>query len=47
VFLGAYDPKSKPSQLIRPGSGRLTVLLDAAAAAELGVPVGDSTMELK
>jgi 6-phosphogluconolactonase len=47
VFLGAYDPKTKPSQLIRPESGGLTVLLDAAAAAELHVPLGDSTMELK
>jgi 6-phosphogluconolactonase len=46
VFLGAYDPKTKPSQLIRPESGSLTVLLDAAAATELNVPAGDSTMEL-
>jgi 6-phosphogluconolactonase len=46
VFLGAYDPKTKPSQLIRPESGRLSVLLDAPAATELHVPVGDSTMEL-
>jgi len=35
VFLGVYDPESKPSQLIRPASGRLTLLLDAAAAAKL------------
>jgi 6-phosphogluconolactonase len=47
VFLGAYDPKTKPSQMIRPESGRLTVLLDAAAAAALPVSAGTSTMELK
>ncbi len=35
VFLGPYDPESRPSQLIRPQSGRLTLLLDAAAAAHL------------
>ena len=40
VFLGAYDPEAKPSQLIRPASGRLTLLLDAAAAAMLPVPPG-------
>ena len=40
VFLGAYDPESKPSQLIRPASGRLTLLLDAAAASKLPVPAG-------
>ena len=32
VLLGAYDPETKPSQLIRPASGKLTFLLDAAAA---------------
>lgn len=50
VFLGAYDPKAKPSQLIRPESGRLTLLLDAAAAAILPAPAGGTgvaTMELK
>ena len=35
VLLGAYDPGTKPSQLIRPASGKLTMLLDAAAAAKL------------
>lgn len=35
VLLGAYDPESKPSQLIRPASGQLTMLLDSAAAARL------------
>ncbi len=40
VFLGPYDPESKPSQLIRPQSGQLTLLLDAAAAAHLPLPSG-------
>ena len=35
VFLGAYDPEAKPTQLIRPMSGRLNLLLDAAAASKL------------
>jgi 6-phosphogluconolactonase len=38
VFQGPYDPESKPSQLIRPESGQLTLLLDSAAAAKLPVP---------
>jgi 6-phosphogluconolactonase len=38
VFLGPYDPEAKPSQLIRPESGRLTLLLDAAAASKLPLP---------
>ena len=38
VLLGKYDPESKPSQLIRPASGRLTMLLDRAAAAKLPQP---------
>ena len=40
VFLGAYDPEAKPAQLIRPVSGRLTLLLDAAAASKLPRPAG-------
>jgi 6-phosphogluconolactonase len=35
VLLGEYDPEAKPSQLIRPASGELMFLLDAAAAAKL------------
>jgi 6-phosphogluconolactonase len=35
VFTGAYDPETYPSQLIRPASGKITLLLDAAAAAAL------------
>jgi len=48
VFAGAYDPETYPAQLIRPASGRLTLLLDAAAAAELpGHPAdGDTKLEL-
>jgi 6-phosphogluconolactonase len=38
VLLGGYDPETKPSQLIRPESGKLTFLLDAAAAAGLPNP---------
>jgi 6-phosphogluconolactonase len=40
VLLGDYDPESKPSQLIRPASGRLTMLLDVDAASKLPVPLG-------
>ena len=35
VFLGAYDPETYPSQLIRPASRRITLLLDSAAGAAL------------
>ncbi len=45
VFLGAYDPEAKPAQLIRPANGRLTLLLDAAAAAKLPQPAG-GTLEV-
>jgi 6-phosphogluconolactonase len=48
VLEGPYDPASKPSQLIRPGSGKLLFLLDTAAAARLP-PVHESvgTLELR
>jgi 6-phosphogluconolactonase len=47
VLLGPYDPESKPSQLIRPDSGKLTFLLDAAAAAKLPAATdGVGTLEL-
>ncbi len=39
VFLGTNDPERLPSQLIRPASGILTLLLDRTAAALLP-PVG-------
>ena len=45
VFVGAYDPEGKPSQLIRPASGRLDLLLDAAAAKMLPDAAGE-TLEL-
>jgi 6-phosphogluconolactonase len=38
VFLGPYDPETYPSQLIRPASQRITLLLDSAAAAALPPP---------
>jgi 6-phosphogluconolactonase len=45
VLLGAYDPETHPSQLIRPQNGRLTFLLDTAAAAKLPEPRG-GTLQL-
>jgi 6-phosphogluconolactonase len=50
VFLGPYQPETYPSQLIRPASGKLTLLLDAAAAAKLPAPANSDssgTLELK
>ena len=52
VMLGPYDPDQRPSQLIRPDSGRLTLLLDQAAAAKLPEASGTGepktgTLELK
>jgi 6-phosphogluconolactonase len=38
VLLGPYHPDATPSQLIRPASGKLSLLLDAAAASKLPVP---------
>ena len=38
VLLGKYDPETLPSQLIRPRSGRLLMLLDRDAAALLPRP---------
>ena len=45
VFAGPYDPETRPSQLIRPESGKLTLLLDAGAASKLPSPTG-GTMEI-
>jgi 6-phosphogluconolactonase len=45
VLLGPYDPESHPSQLIRPETGKLTFLLDAAAAAKLPQATG-GTLQL-
>jgi len=48
VFLGPYRPETYPSQIIRPASGQLTLLLDAAAAAKLPAPANsDSTGTLE
>ncbi len=48
VFLGPYQPDTHPSQLIRPASGKLTLLLDAAAASKLPAPANsDSTGTLE
>ncbi len=47
VFQGPYQPETYPSQIIRPASGKLTLLLDTAAAAKLPEPVnGTGTLEL-
>ena len=48
VFLGPYQPETYPSQIIRPSGGRLTLLLDRAAASKLPAPVdSDSTGTLE
>ncbi len=48
VFLGPYQPDTYPSQIIRPAGGQLTLLLDAAAAANLPAPANsDSTGTLE
>jgi 6-phosphogluconolactonase len=38
VFLGPYQPETYPSQIIRPATGKLTLLLDSAAADKLPAP---------
>ncbi len=50
VFLGPYLPETYPSQIIRPASGQLTLLLDQAAAAKLPAPAkpdSTGTLELR
>ncbi len=50
VLLGPYQPETYPSQIIRPASGRLTFLLDSAAASKLPAPDNSGTtgtLELK
>jgi 6-phosphogluconolactonase len=50
VLLGPYQPDTYPSQIIRPASGRLTLLLDSAAASKLPEPEDSSntgTLELR
>ena len=49
VFLGPFQPDTYHSQIIRPASGRLTLLLDSAAAAKLPEPANaekTGTLEL-
>jgi 6-phosphogluconolactonase len=41
VLLGSYDPDTLPSQLIQPATGKITILLDKAAAA--GLPPTDQS----
>ncbi len=43
VLSSDYDPEALPSQLIRPANGKLTLLLDEAAAAHLPKPDADGT----
>jgi 6-phosphogluconolactonase len=50
VILGPYQPDTFPSQIIRPSSGHLTLLLDSAAASNLPAPENSDatgTLELK
>jgi 6-phosphogluconolactonase len=50
VLLGPYQPETYPSQIIRPASGRLTFLLDSAAASKLPAPENSGrvgTLELR
>ena len=49
VWDGTYNPEEWPAQLIRPASGKLTLLLDTAAAAQLPGPpsTGETKLELK
>jgi 6-phosphogluconolactonase len=47
VLLGTRDPDTLPSQLIRPASGTLLFLLDAAAAQELPPPDSTGTGRLE
>src|SRR5215469_12130455 len=50
VLLGPYQPDTYPSQIIRPASGKLTFLLDSAAASKLPPTAGpdnSGTLELK
>jgi len=47
VFTGKYDPETYPAQLIRPANGKLTLLLDAAAAADLPAAPQDGEITLE
>ena len=50
VLQGPYQPDNYPSQIIRPASGKLTFLLDSAAASKLPAPADSDrtgTLELR
>jgi 6-phosphogluconolactonase len=47
VFTGPYDPELYPSQLIKPAGRRITLLLDAVAAAALPPPGPDGLGRLE
>jgi 6-phosphogluconolactonase len=47
VFTGPYDPETYPSQLIKPASRRITLLLDTAAAAALPPPAANGLGRLE
>jgi 6-phosphogluconolactonase len=47
VFTGAYDPETYPSQLIRPASRRITLLLDKVAATALPAAGADGVGRLE
>ena len=47
VLLGKYDPETLPSQLIRPRTGKLLMLLDKDAAALLPPPDNNGTGRLE
>lgn len=47
VLTGPYDPETLPSQLIRPVSGKLSMILDAVAAAQLPAPDGNGVGTLE
>jgi 6-phosphogluconolactonase len=47
VLQGPYDPETLPSQLIQPKSGKLLMLLDRDAAAQLPAPGADGRGHLE
>ncbi len=47
VLQGPYDPEALPSQLIRPKSGKLLLLLDKNAGAQLPAPGADGKGRLE
>ncbi len=50
VLLGPWQPETLPAQMVRPAGGKLTLLLDAAAASKLPAPeesTGSGILELR